>query len=187
MSLSSLSEKSSFESLRFEGPPPLAPAVTGHMVWQGDELNPDEYVVQLNMYEVEMVRAAVISFKREFQTIVLCGPERKADEHCCQSVLNKPRSMINQKTFPLPRELASKLVGLCYQIHSGCGVVVLRGLDAARFNDEESVIAFAGVSSYVCSERATDAYANQTLSKPPQILGHMILADTLRSCTRCYP
>lgn len=43
--------------------------------------------------------------------------------------------------------------------------MVLRGLDAARFNDEEAVIAFAGICSYVCPERATDSYANQTLSK----------------------
>ena len=42
---------------------------------------------------------------------------------------------------------------------------MVRGLDAARFNDEEAVIAFAGISSYVCPKRATDSYANQTLSK----------------------
>jgi len=52
------------------------------------------------------------------------------------------------------------------QVHSGGGVAVLRGLNAARFNDEEAVIAFAGISAHVCPKRATDSYANQTLSKP---------------------
>lgn len=61
--------------------------------------------------------------------------------------------------------LAHKLSSISQGIHYGRGVVVLRGLDAANFNDEEAVIAFVGVCSYVCPERATDSYANQTLSK----------------------
>lgn len=61
-------------------------------------------------------------------------------------------------------ELAHKLSSASKDLHQGQGVVVLRGLDAANFNDEEAVIAFAGVCSYVCPERATDSYANQTLS-----------------------
>jgi hypothetical protein len=75
------------------------------------------------------------------------------------------RDHLRQDTFCLPAPLAARLSALSLQIHDGHGVAVLRGLDAANFNDEESVIAFAGVASYVCPERATDAYANQTLSK----------------------
>lgn len=41
---------------------------------------------------------------------------------------------------------------------------MVRGLDTAKFNDEEAVIAFAGVSSHAFPLRATDSYANQTLS-----------------------
>jgi len=82
-------------------------------------------------------------------------------------VLGLPRSCINQETFPLPLELSDKLSSISNEIHHGRGVVVLRGLHAARFNDEEAVIAFAGVSSHVCPERATDSFANQTLSKHP--------------------
>ena len=62
-------------------------------------------------------------------------------------------------------ELAHKLSSVSKELHHGRGVVVLRGLDAANFNDEEAVIAFAGICSYTCPERATDSYANQTLSK----------------------
>jgi hypothetical protein len=39
----------------------------------------------------------------------------------------------------------------------------VRGLAAAKFNAEEEVVAYAGVSSYVCPERATDDWADQTL------------------------
>lgn len=62
-------------------------------------------------------------------------------------------------------ELANKLSLISKELHQGRGVAVVRGLDAANFNDEEAVIAFAGVCSYICPERATDSYANQTLSK----------------------
>jgi hypothetical protein len=80
-------------------------------------------------------------------------------------VAGTPRSEISRDTFDLCNpELAKTLSSMSKDIHQGSGVVVLRGLDAANFNDEEAVVAFAGVCSYICSERATDSYANQTLS-----------------------
>jgi hypothetical protein len=80
-------------------------------------------------------------------------------------VAGTPRSEIQQDTFDLANpELARKLSLVSKNLHDGQGVVVLRGLDAAKFNDEEAVVAFAGVCSYVCPKRATDSYANQTLS-----------------------
>lgn len=63
-----------------------------------------------------------------------------------------------------------KLSSLSTEIHSGRGVVVLRGLDSPRqgprdrLSDLEAVIAFTGLCSYICPSRATDSYANQTLS-----------------------
>ena len=80
------------------------------------------------------------------------------------------RSAISRESFPLSKQLSSKLAGLSKEVHSGSGVVVLRGLHAARFNDEEAVIAFVGVCAHTCAERATDSYANQTLSKKYRIL-----------------
>jgi hypothetical protein len=80
-------------------------------------------------------------------------------------VTGLPRTKIDQKTFDLGNpELASKLSSISKELHHGTNVVVLRGLDSAYLNDEEAVIAFAGICSYICPERATDAYANQTLS-----------------------
>ena len=76
----------------------------------------------------------------------------------------KSRGEISKETFPLFSEFAKKLASISEQLHYGTGVVVLRGLDEANLNDEESVIAFAGICSYICALRATDSYANQTLS-----------------------
>lgn len=75
-----------------------------------------------------------------------------------------PRGQINKKTFPLPKPLSERLALISREVHSGQGVAVLRGLDRANLNDEEAVIAFAGISSHVFPLRATDSYANQTLS-----------------------
>lgn len=147
MSTHTLSPRSSTESLQssssaYSIPDKLAPALAGPMVWEGAELDPAQYIVKLSRSEVDNIRAAVVGFKLQ----------------------RLPRSKISQRTFPLAANLAHKLSAVSKELHEGPGVVVLRGLEAARFNDEEAVIAFAGVSSYVASKRATDSYANQTLS-----------------------
>ncbi|KAF2636394.1 Clavaminate synthase-like protein [Massarina eburnea CBS 473.64] len=142
-----LSAKSSVESLQSNAtthtvPDKLGPAVAGPMVWEGTELDATKYVVNLDTHEVANIRSAVISFK----------------------LLGLPRSYIDKSTFPLKAELATKLSSISKELHQGFGVSVLRGLDVARFNDEEAIIAFVGISSYVAALRATDSYANQTLS-----------------------
>ncbi|OCL01899.1 hypothetical protein AOQ84DRAFT_393351 [Glonium stellatum] len=150
MSNSGLSERSSLESLRSlssalsiqSEPDALPPPVEGPMVWQSNELQPSQYIVKLQPADVEAVRAAIVSFK----------------------LLGLPRGSISTDTFCLNPDLASRLSAISDEIHHGRGVVVLRGLESALLNDEESVIAFAGLASYVCPERATDSYANQTLS-----------------------
>ncbi|PSN63809.1 Clavaminate synthase-like protein [Corynespora cassiicola Philippines] len=147
MSTSSLSAKSSLESLRSSSsiatiPDTLAPAVAGSMVWEGSELSPAKYIHHFNSSDIENIRAAVVYFK----------------------LLGLPRTAIQKSTFPLSTELTNRLSSTSAELHNGSGVVVLRGLDAARFNDEEAVIAFVGISAYVAPLRATDSYANQTLS-----------------------
>lgn len=140
-SMDSLRSSCSTPSIRSE-PDLLAPAVAGPMVWEGSELNPSEYVIHLSADEIEQIRAALISFK----------------------LTGKSRGEISKETFPLTARFAHKLAAISGALHYGTGVVVLRGLQKAKLNDEEAVIAFAGVSSYICALRATDSYANQTLS-----------------------
>ncbi|KAJ4399032.1 hypothetical protein N0V91_009728 [Didymella pomorum] len=147
MSAHTLSPRSSTESLQssssaFSIPDKLAPALSSPMAWAGAELDPKRYIVELSRSEIDNIRAAVVGFKLQ----------------------RLPRSEISQRTFPLQAGLAHKLSSVSKELHQGPGVAVLRGLQAARFNDEEAVVAFAGVSSYVAPERATDSYANQTLS-----------------------
>ncbi|KAF9698185.1 hypothetical protein EKO04_003841 [Ascochyta lentis] len=147
MSAHTLSPRSSTESLQsssssFSIPDKLAPALAGPMAWGGAELNASQYVVKLSRAEIDNIRAAVVGFRLQ----------------------RLPRGEISQRTFSLAANLARKLSAISKELHEGPGVVVLRGLEAARFNDEEAVIAFAGVCSYVAPERATDSYANQTLS-----------------------
>ncbi|KAF2760654.1 hypothetical protein EJ05DRAFT_536719 [Pseudovirgaria hyperparasitica] len=120
----------------------FAPASISPRVWDGSTLTPEDYVFKLSKEEVQAVRHAVVSFK-------LSG---------------RPRSDLSPSTFHLPLELARKLRNCSEHIHDGPGLSVVRGLNEARFNDEESVLAFVGVSSHVCPERATDGFANQTLS-----------------------
>ncbi|KAF2712041.1 Clavaminate synthase-like protein [Pleomassaria siparia CBS 279.74] len=146
MSTSSLSTKSSFDSLRSgsssiqSAPDLLPPAVKGPMVWEGFELK--DYILLLSPSEIEAVVAAVEGFKS----------------------MGLSRGSINKSTFSLPEELAEKLSSISHEVYHGRGIAVLRGLDVAELNEEDSVIAFAGVSSYVCPDRATDSYAFQTLS-----------------------
>ncbi|USP73998.1 uncharacterized protein yc1106_01272 [Curvularia clavata] len=110
----------------------LAPAVSGSLVWQGDELSPTDLIRQ----------------------ILIPIP-----------VTGLPRAKISTNTFALSNpDLVNMFSSVSRELHHGKGVTVLRGLDSAHFNDEEAVIAFAGVCSYICQERATDSYANQTLS-----------------------
>ncbi|KAH7090432.1 hypothetical protein FB567DRAFT_558668 [Paraphoma chrysanthemicola] len=148
MSTHTLSPKSSNESLQSSSsaassPDKLAPAVEGAMVWE--KLDASKYIMEFTSGEVQDVRAAVIKVK----------------------IAGTPRSQISQDTFDLANsELTHKLRSISTELHQGHGIVVIRGLDAANFNDEEAVIAFAGICSYVCPERATDSYANQTLTNP---------------------
>ncbi|RMZ74193.1 family Taurine catabolism dioxygenase [Pyrenophora seminiperda CCB06] len=143
MSCPTLSSRSSMESLQsnsssiLSSPDKLAPAIIGPSVWQGDELNPAEYSCR-NLIQIANL------------PVVVCGLSRTA---------------ISASTFRIDNaELANKLSKISTELHQGTGVVVLRGLDAAYLNDEEAVIAFAGVCAYICPDRATDSYANQTLS-----------------------
>jgi hypothetical protein len=71
MSQSTLSTRSSSESLQstfsvFSYPDKLAPAVAGPMVWQGDELDPTKYIIQLSDRDIQDIRAAVIKVKSKY-------------------------------------------------------------------------------------------------------------------------
>ncbi|KAL6401881.1 Taurine catabolism dioxygenase TauD/TfdA [Ilyonectria robusta] len=65
-------------------------------------------------------------------------------------------ALIDPVNFPLPLGLANKLRSISSTIHSGRGFAVLRGLKLDDRPDEDCVIAFCGVSSYIGKDRCTN-------------------------------
>jgi hypothetical protein len=59
---------------------------------------------------------------------------------------------ISKSLFPLPN-LGPKLDKLSEDIHSGQGIIVLRGLEPGRYTDLENVILYTGISSYIAEKR----------------------------------
>lgn len=90
--------------------------------------------------------------------------------------LGKDLPFLSPETFPLPNELSIELRLISDRLHNGAGFAVLRGLDPKRYDDEENVIAYCGLASYVGPERVTNAFG-MSLSKPrlgvyrPTVLG----------------
>lgn len=72
--------------------------------------------------------------------------------------LGKDLPFLSPETFPLPNELSIQLRNISDRLHNGAGFAVLRGLDPKRYNDEENVIAYCGLASYVGPERVTNAF-----------------------------
>lgn len=173
MAKSDLSAQSSSDSLWSDysatsAPDKLSPAVKGPMTWAGADLAPQQYITQLSEQDVQDIRAAVIKVKSKKHH---CSSERVYDQLTCIAVAGTPRSEIRQATFDVANPaLVKKLAAISPQVHHELGVAVLRGLDTANFNDEEAVIAFTGICSWIFPERATDSYANQTLSMSPLTL-----------------
>lgn len=97
---------------------------------------PLDYVFQLTADELTSINDAVTSFK----SLGLPGI-----------------AMICPENFPLPTDLGWKLRELSITIHSGRGFVVLRGLNPQERSEEDNIIAFCGISSYIGRNR----YANE--------------------------
>ncbi|CAG9950293.1 unnamed protein product [Clonostachys rosea f. rosea IK726] len=51
-------------------------------------------------------------------------------------------------------QVSSKLRYLSHDVHSGRGFSVIRGLDPEKYTEEENVIIYGGVASYVGRDRA---------------------------------
>jgi hypothetical protein len=114
-----------------------------------------DYVVNLTAAEVESIHAAVASFKGRMYPIqwhsATCG--------CWPFVVALKLSdiaLISPDNFPLPATLAQKLRDVSNTVHNGRGFVVLRGLSARGYSDEDNVTAFAGIGSHIGRDRYTN-------------------------------
>lgn len=125
----------------------------GPMVWNEDSFvaNPEEFVVFLNSDDILQIEQAVRVFKGSasvvLQLFVLA-------DFGCSSALGLVRGLLAPKTFPLSQDLACRLRTLSEAIHHGRGFAALRGLESSLYTDENNVIIYAGIASYVANERA---------------------------------
>ncbi|KAF3032513.1 hypothetical protein E8E11_002070 [Didymella keratinophila] len=64
--------------------------------------------------------------------------------------------MLEPDLFPLPTELKHRLRTISHNLHKGVGLAVLRGLDPKRYSDEDNLIIYTGIVSWIGRERATN-------------------------------
>lgn len=67
--------------------------------------------------------------------------------------LELARGFISPQTFPLSSKLAGRLRAISCAVHNGRGFEVLRGLQPSRFSEEDLVIIYVGITSYVADKR----------------------------------
>lgn len=105
--------------------------VDSPIVWEGkDFIDEDQWIVNLTENQLHEIDGAL----RHFQS------------------LNKPLGHINRETFPLP-SLAPVLLSLSGELYSGRGFFVLRTIPVEKYNHEEIVIIYCGISSFIGSAR----------------------------------
>jgi hypothetical protein len=69
---------------------------------------------------------------------------------------------VNQDNFPLPT-LGPKLRTLSYDIHSGKGFQVIRGLDPDDFPVEDLTIIWLGIQAYIAEQRGRQDHRGNML------------------------
>jgi hypothetical protein len=72
-------------------------------------------------------------------------------------------SEISVINFPLPN-LGAKLLQLTQQLHDTIGFFVLRGLNPEEYSQEDNILIFLGISSYVGEKRGRQDEAGSMLS-----------------------
>ncbi|KAK0739985.1 hypothetical protein B0T18DRAFT_331684 [Schizothecium vesticola] len=105
--------------------------VQGSLCWEPTAMGGGEQcTLALDTEEVGEVRSAV----RFFNGLGLYGSD------------------VSPSTFPLPT-LGPRLLGLALAVHSGRGFALVRGLDPDDFSQEDNVVIFLGISSYIGPKR----------------------------------
>lgn len=79
------------------------------------------------------------------------------------SALELDGSEISMVNFPLPN-LGVKLLKLTWQLHETIGFFVLRGLNPEEYSQDDNILIFLGISSYVGEKRGKQDEAGSMLS-----------------------
>ncbi|SLM34574.1 Taurine catabolism dioxygenase TauD/TfdA [Lasallia pustulata] len=113
-----------------EGFPPL---ITGPRTWSGRDIaTPDKFTFQLSSADLAEIESALAQFKDLPGTN---GPDQ-----------------VSRDLFPLPI-LGRTLGRISEDLHKGCGVAILRGLNPKVYTPWENVILFTGLASYLGEQR----------------------------------
>ncbi|KAF6239760.1 hypothetical protein HO173_002306 [Letharia columbiana] len=107
--------------------------IDARMAWQGSdmEMQSDAWVVLLSEADVFALEGAMRDFRNQALHL----------------------SQIDQISFRLPDQLAKRLDDISEECYNGRGFCVIRGLEPAKYTDEENVILYAGISAYIAPER----------------------------------
>ncbi|KAH8682705.1 hypothetical protein BX600DRAFT_506272 [Xylariales sp. PMI_506] len=116
-------------------PPLRATPINGWATWEqpivawdgADFRNEEQYTYVLTTGEIHEIEAAL-------ENLGLDGQDIRCDN------------------FPLP-SLAGRLFELAKELHFGRGFFALRGLDPAKYSQEDNVLIFLGISSYIGDKR----------------------------------
>lgn len=65
-------------------------------------------------------------------------------------------NLLEPATFPLSIELGNRLRAVSHSLHKGLGFAVLRGLNPKKYSDEDNLIMYAGIVSWIGRERVTN-------------------------------
>lgn len=109
-------------------------SLTGPLVWDSADYQdkPELYVECLSKDDVANLKKATAHFRD----------------------LKTPRGSISKETFPLPDDLACRLQRITSELNYGRGFQKIRGLEPWNYSEEDNVIIFTGIASYVASHRA---------------------------------
>ena len=119
------------ETLTDEVPRGWPRKLEGPLAWQENEFkDQSRYIFDLHAPDIAEIESALLKVKNASLDL----------------------ENVNRFTFPLPK-LGPALEDLSEQVHNGSGFVVLRGLPAWTYTNEENVLIYLGVSSYVGERR----------------------------------
>ena len=67
-------------------------------------------------------------------------------------------NLLEPATFPVSIELGNRLRTVSHSLHKGLGFAALRGLDPENYSEEDNLIMYAGMVSWIGRERVTNPH-----------------------------
>ncbi|KAK0659161.1 hypothetical protein QBC41DRAFT_287264 [Cercophora samala] len=123
--------------------------ITGDLAWTGADFEPntDAFTDYLSSQDIAELNAAVKHFQGKTypcHELTLVFP----------TGLGLARGHADPTTFPLSQTLADRLKKVTDHVYNGRGFHRIRGINPSAYTEEERVILYAGITSYVADQRA---------------------------------